>query len=172
MTKGQHVAPLRRGSAPKIERIFHLACWCCPRAITNELIIAPSQHARMFTRADKHVEWLPRLPRRSSGQLVTLVAVINHPLQMTSRAAPHHSEGSLSAARSGRSSFLDGMDCTHVKIARLEIWEGVSSKLGLRTSACAQRLRQAVHSLSRGAARSVKVCESQFLKNGSENTYF
>ena len=97
-------------------------CWRCPRAITNELIIAPSQHARTFTRADKHVEWLPRLPRRSSGQLVTLVAVINHPLQMTWRAAPHHSEGSLSAARSGRSSFLDGMDCPHVKVARLELW--------------------------------------------------
>ena len=141
MTQGQHVAPLRRAPAPKCERIFHLACWRCPRAITNELIIAPSQHARTFTRADKHVEWLPRLTRRSSGQLVAFVAVINHPLQMTSRAAPHHSEGSLSAARSGRSSFLDGMDCKHVKIARLELWEGVSSALGSRTSACGQRLR-------------------------------
>ena len=81
------------------ERIFHLACWRCPRAIANELIIAPSQHARTFTRADKHVEWLPRLTRRSSGQLLAFVAVINHPLQMTSRTAPHHSEGSLSAPR-------------------------------------------------------------------------
>ena len=78
-------------------------------------------------------------------QLVTLVAVINHPLQMTSRAAPHHSEGSLSAARSARSSFLDGMDCPHVKIARLELWAGVSSALGSRTSACAQLLAYFVH---------------------------
>ena len=139
---------MRRAPAPKLERIFHLACWRCPRAITNELIIAPSQHARTFTRADKHVEWLPRLPRRSSGQLVTLVAVINHPLQMTSRAAPHHSEGSLSAARNARSSFLDGMDCPHVKIARLELWAGVSSALGSRTSGCAQRLAYFVHCLS------------------------
>ena len=87
MTQCQHVAPLRRAPAPKCERIFHLACWRCPRAITNELIIAPSQHARTFTRADKHVEWLPRPTRRSSGQLVAFVAVINHPLQMTSRAS-------------------------------------------------------------------------------------
>ena len=142
---------MRRAPAPKLERIFHLACWRCPRAITNELIIAPSQHARTFTRADKHVEWLPRLPRRSSGQLVTLVAVINHPLQMTWRAAPHHSEGSLSAARSGRSSFLDGMDCPHVKVARLELWAGVSSALGSRTSACAQLLAYFVHCLLRVA---------------------
>ena len=118
---GQHVAPLGPVPAPKCERIFHLACWPCPRTITNELFNAPSQHARTFTRADKHVEWLPRLTRRSSGQLVAFVAVINHPLQMTSRAAPHHSEGSLSATRSELSSFLDGMDCPHVKIARGEL---------------------------------------------------
>ena len=68
---------------------------------------------------------------------------------MTSRAAPHHSEGSLSAARSGRSSFLDGMDCPHVKIARLELWAGVSSALGSRTSGCAQRLAYFVHCLIR-----------------------
>jgi hypothetical protein len=76
----------------------------------------------------------------SHGHLVTLVAMINHPLQMTSRAAPHHSEGSLSATRSERSSFLDGMDYPHVKIARLELWAGVSSALGSRTSGCGQRL--------------------------------
>ena len=52
---------------------------------------------------------------------------------MTSRAAPHHSEGSLSAARSELSSFLDGMDCPHVKIARGELLVGVSSALGVRT---------------------------------------
>ena len=33
---------------------------------------------------------------------------------MTWRAAPHDSEGSLSAARSERASFLDGVDCPHV----------------------------------------------------------
>ena len=97
---------------------LHLACWPCPRAITNEVIIVPSQHARMFTQADKHVERLPGLTRRSSGQLVALGSVTDHRLQLTWRAAPHHSEGSLSAARSERASFLDGVDCLHVKVAR------------------------------------------------------
>ena len=86
---GQHVAPLGPVPAPKCERIFHLACWPCPRTITNELFNAPSQHARTFTRNDKHVELLPRLTRRSSGQLVALVAVINHRLQMTWREQLH-----------------------------------------------------------------------------------
>jgi len=99
-----------------------------------------------------------RLPRRSSGQLVTLVAVINHPLQMTSRAAPHHSESSLSAARSGRSSFLDGMDCPHVKIARLELCAGVSSALGSRTSGCGQLLANSVHSFIRGVSGRLTRC--------------
>ena len=71
---------------------LHLACWPCPRAITNEVIIVPSQHARMFTQADKHVERLPGLTGRSSGQLVALGSVTDHRLQLTWRAAPHHSE--------------------------------------------------------------------------------
>ena len=58
---GQHVAPLGPVPAPKCERIFHLACWPCPRTITNEQFNAPSQHSRTFTRNDKHVELLPRL---------------------------------------------------------------------------------------------------------------
>ena len=85
---GQHVAPLGPVPARKCERIFPLACWPCPRTITN-LFNAPSQHARTFTRNDEHVELLPRLTRRSSGQLVALVAVSNHRLQMTWREQLH-----------------------------------------------------------------------------------
>jgi hypothetical protein len=39
------------------------------------------------------------------------------------------------------------MDCPHVKIARLELWAGVSSALGSRTSGCAHYLLTA-HSTS------------------------
>ena len=95
---------------PKCDWFLHLACWPCPRAITNEVIIVPSQHARMFTQANKHVERLPGLTGRSSGQLVALGSVIDHRLQLTWRAVSYHSEGSLSATNkkeaSERASFL------------------------------------------------------------------
>ena len=39
------------------------------------------------------------------------------------------------------------MDCPHVKVARLELWAGVSSALGSRTSGCGQLLAYFVHYL-------------------------
>ena len=73
---------------------------------TNELISAPTQRARACTQVDKHAGRLPGLTQKSPGQLVALGSVINRWLQLTWRAAPHDSEGSLSAARSERASFL------------------------------------------------------------------
>jgi hypothetical protein len=51
-----------------------------------------------------------------------------------------NTEGSLSAARSERVSFLDGVNCHHVKVARGKLWAGYRRALGSRTSACAHIL--------------------------------
>ena len=70
MAQEQHLPPSRRACAPISERLFHLACRTCTRAITNELIRAPKQHARACAQANWHVRWLPGLTQGSSAQLV------------------------------------------------------------------------------------------------------
>ena len=67
------------------------------------------------------------------------------------RAAPHDSEGSLSAARSERSCFLDRMDRPNVKVARGGLWLGVSAAL-----ISPRRTRPAAHQ----SASSSKHCRS------------
>ena len=66
------------------------------------------------------------------------------------RAAPHDSEGSLSAARSERSCLLDRMDGPNVKVARGELSVGVSAALGSpRRTSCRSPKRIKLKTLSK-----------------------
>ena len=68
MAQEQRSSPLRRAPAPNFKRVFHLACRPIARAITNELISAPTQRARRGTQADKPAGRLPGLTQKSSGR--------------------------------------------------------------------------------------------------------